>query len=99
MSIHPRVRKVLGQIGVPEPRPFQADPFQVEALKTLQDADVLVSAPTGAGKTYIAITAIRQVLAAGGSCWYASPLKALSNAKFEEFTDLFGRQHVGILTG
>ncbi|HBZ53800.1 MAG TPA: hypothetical protein DEO88_00210 [Syntrophobacteraceae bacterium] len=99
LSIHPRVRKVLGQIGVPEPRPFQADPFQVEALKTLQDADVLVSAPTGAGKTYIAITAIRQVLAAGGSCWYASPLKALSNAKFEEFTDLFGRQHVGILTG
>jgi ATP-dependent RNA helicase HelY len=99
LNVHPRVRKLLGQIGIPEARPFQPDPFQVEALEALDQADVLVSAPTGAGKTYIAIAAIRQVLATGGSCWYASPLKALSNAKFEEFSDIFSRQRVGILTG
>ncbi len=99
MSIHSRVRKVLGQIGVPEARPFQADPYQVEAVEALQHFDVLVTAPTGAGKTYIAITAIDRVFAAGGSCWYASPLKALSNAKYEEFSEIFGRDNVGILTG
>jgi ATP-dependent RNA helicase HelY len=99
LSIHPRLRKVLGQIGVPAASPFLADPFQVEAVEALRQSDVLVTAPTGAGKTYIATTAIQQVFASGGYCWYASPLKALSNAKYEEFSEIFGREQVGILTG
>ena len=75
------------------------DPFQVEALDELERSDVLVTAPTGAGKTYIAVEAIRRVLDSGGRSWYASPLKALSNAKYEEFSEIFGSDQVGILTG
>lgn len=89
----------MKQIGVPEAQPFVPDPFQIEALETLQYSDVLVTAPTGAGKTYIAIQAIGQMFGKGGKSWYASPLKALSNAKFEEFSTLFGAENVGILTG
>ncbi len=89
----------MQQIGVPESSPFQPDPYQVEAVEALRHSDVLVTAPTGAGKTYVAITAIRQMFECGGHCWYASPLKALSNAKYEEFSEIFGREQVGILTG
>jgi ATP-dependent RNA helicase HelY len=90
---------LLERIGVPASAPFVPDPFQTEALQVLQEADVLVTAPTGAGKTYIAIQAIERVTSKGGRCWYASPLKALSNAKYEEFAEIFGREQVGILTG
>lgn len=99
LKIHRNLHPVLNRIRVPEPRPFVADPFQEEALEALADADVLVTAPTGAGKTYIAIEAIRKTYLDGGSSWYASPLKALSNAKYEEFSGIFGPESVGILTG
>jgi superfamily II RNA helicase len=56
-------------------------------------------APTGSGKTWIAEQAILSIFNKGGRCWYASPLKALSNAKWVEFSQKFGAQHVGILTG
>lgn len=97
--IHPTVRRVLDRIGVPEPGDFVADPFQIEALDGLEHSDVLVTAPTGAGKTYIAIKAIESVFERGGRSWYASPLKALSNAKYEELSQIFGDENVGILTG
>lgn len=99
VKIAPAVRKVLMEIGVPTPEPFTPDPFQVEAIEKVRNADVLVTAPTGAGKTYIAIEAIREVFSKGGRSWYASPLKALSNAKLEEFSRTFGPENVGILTG
>ncbi|WP_170920240.1 DEAD/DEAH box helicase [Desulfacinum hydrothermale] len=99
LKVHPRVRKVLERIGVPERRPFVPDPFQVEAIEKVREHDVLVTAPTGAGKTHIAIEAIRNVFRQGGRSWYASPLKALSNAKLEEFSAIFGPENVGILTG
>ncbi len=99
MRIAPAVRKVLAQIGVPEPQPFTPDPFQLEAIEKVRTADVLVTAPTGSGKTYIAIEAIREIFLKGGRSWYASPLKALSNAKLEEFSTAFGPENVGILTG
>jgi ATP-dependent RNA helicase HelY len=99
LRIHRNLRPVLDRIGVPEPQAFIPDPFQVEALDKLAGADVLVTAPTGAGKTYIATEAIRHVFINGGKSWYASPLKALSNAKHEEFSQLFGSDNVGILTG
>lgn len=97
--IHKSVLPVLDRIGIPEPMPFVPDPFQVEALDALDSSDVLVTAPTGAGKTYIAVEAIKKIYEKGGKSWYASPLKALSNAKYEELSDLFGRKNVGILTG
>jgi superfamily II RNA helicase len=56
-------------------------------------------APTGSGKTWIAEQAILSIFNKGGRCWYASPLKALSNAKWVEFSQTFGAEHVGILTG
>lgn len=99
LRIHPQLRSIFERIKVPAPQPFQADPFQVEALEMLDDSDVLVTAPTGAGKTYIAVEAIRKVFQSGGHCWYASPLKALSNSKYEEFSELFGGSEVGIVTG
>jgi superfamily II RNA helicase len=94
-----RLKKVFATIGRPAMRPFQPDPFQLEAVAAVDDSDCLVSAPTGAGKTWIAVEAIRQRFDAGGRCWYASPLKALSNAKYAEFKEIFGREQVGILTG
>ncbi len=58
-----------------------------------------MSAPTGSGKTWIAAQAIKEMLKQGKRSWYASPLKALSNSKFQEFCDEFGNEQVGILTG
>jgi superfamily II RNA helicase len=94
-----RLRKVFGEIGTPENLPFTPDAFQLDALSAIAHSDCLVSAPTGSGKTWIAEKAIARILAGGGRSWYACPLKALSNAKYAEFSAIFGRQHVGILTG
>lgn len=99
LKIHRSVSPALERIRIPEPQAFVPDPFQLEALQALRRADVLVTAPTGAGKTYIAIQAIERVFRENGRSWYASPLKALSNAKYEEFSNLFGEENVGILTG
>lgn len=99
IRIHPYVKSQLACIGCPEASEFKPDPFQVEAISAVRETDVLVTAPTGAGKTYIAVEAIREIFARGGRAWYASPLKALSNAKYEEFGCIFGKENVGILTG
>ncbi len=97
--INKQLRPILREIGTPDKTPFKPDPFQLEALERLAEADVIVSAPTGSGKTYIAVEAMAQVLAKGGRAWYASPLKALSNSKFHEFGERFGTDKVGLLTG
>lgn len=94
-----KLKKLFTRIGTPEPTPFVPDPFQLQALAAVQHSDCLVTAPTGAGKTWIAVQAIARIFENGGRAWYASPLKALSNAKLIEFADHFGAQHVGILTG
>ena len=90
---------MLREIGVPDAVPFTPDPFQIEALQLLEEGDVIVSAPTGSGKTYIAVQAMEKLLAQGGRSWYASPLKALSNSKYLEFGRRFGEENVGLLTG
>ena len=94
-----QVEALLAEIGVPEKVPFKPDPFQNEAVRWIRQDDVLVSAPTGAGKTWIAEKAMAEILEKGGRAWYASPLKALSNAKYLEFGLGFGEENVGILTG
>ncbi|HEY5885757.1 MAG TPA: DEAD/DEAH box helicase [Pyrinomonadaceae bacterium] len=93
------VRKLLEGIGTPRTSTFKPDPFQTEALAALEFEDVLVTAPTGSGKTWIAREEIRRLLAAGKRAWYTAPLKALTNSKYQEFTDEFGASQVGILTG
>ena len=90
---------LLGGIGTPKPAPFKPDPFQLEALAALEFEDVLVTAPTGSGKTWIAREEIRRLLEAGKRAWYTTPLKALTNSKYQEFGEEFGTERVGILTG
>ncbi len=93
------LKRLLEGIGTPRPAPFKPDPFQLEALAALEYEDVLVTAPTGSGKTWIAREEIRRLLESGRSAWYTSPLKALTNSKYQEFIDEFGAEKVGILTG
>jgi ATP-dependent RNA helicase HelY len=93
------LRQLLEGIGTPDAAPFNPDPFQLEALGALEHEDVLVTAPTGSGKTWIAREEIRRLLAEGKRAWYTSPLKALTNSKYHEFSDEFGQDKVGILTG
>lgn len=93
------LKKIFAEIGVPEKMEFTPDPFQLKALEAIDKADCLVTAPTGAGKTWIAEQAIARIHRKGGRSWYASPLKALSNSKYHEFSAIFGAQNVGILTG
>ncbi len=90
---------LLAGIGVPPPQPFAPDPWQEEALAHLAETDVIVSVPTGSGKTYVAIEAARRAMAEERTVIYTSPLKALSNTKHTEFSRLFGAEAVGILTG
>jgi len=93
------LRELLSGIGTPPPSPFTPDPFQLEALAALESEDVLVTAPTGSGKTWIAREEIRKLLEAGKRAWYTTPLKALTNSKYAEFSEAFGVTSVGILTG
>ena len=95
----PQLKSVFTEIGVPRHRPFKPDRFQTEAVEVMRESDCLVTAPTGAGKTWIAVQVMRRVFEQGGRCWYASPLKALTNAKQIEFSEIFGTNNVGILTG
>lgn len=76
------------------------DRFQDEALEALDEgSSVLVSAPTGSGKTIVALYGMAQALRQGRRAFYTSPLKALSNQKYHELARFFGPQHVGLLTG
>ena len=93
------LRELLAGIGSPKPAPLKPDPFQLEALTRLELEDVLVTAPTGSGKTWIAREEIRRLLATGQRAWYTTPLKALTNSKYAEFSEEFGSERVGILTG
>lgn len=93
------VEKLLSGIGTPVVVPFKPDDFQLEALAAIENEDVLVTAPTGSGKTWIAREEIRRLLEQGKRAWYTTPLKALTNSKYMEFSQEFGAEKVGILTG
>ncbi|MCK9362576.1 MAG: DEAD/DEAH box helicase [Syntrophales bacterium] len=95
----PLLKPIFAKIGKPPAAEFRPDPFQLEAVEAIREADCLVTAPTGSGKTWIATEAMRAVFASGSRSWYASPLKALSNSKWVEFGELFGMENVGIVTG
>ena len=80
--------------------PFPLDPFQLEAIDALnQGHSVVVSAPTGSGKTLVGEYAIHRALAHGRKVFYTTPLKALSNQKLRDFREQYGAEKVGLLTG
>ncbi|WP_157180857.1 DEAD/DEAH box helicase [Actinopolymorpha alba] len=76
------------------------DPFQLHAMDGLDDGhSVLVMAPTGAGKTFVADYAVARSLAAGTTAVYTTPLKALSNQKYRDLSARLGQDRVGLITG
>src|SRR5213592_1800188 len=80
--------------------PFPLDPFQVEACQALEAGHgVLVAAPTGAGKTVVGEFAVHLALAAGRKAFYTTPIKALSNQKYNDLVAVHGAGRVGLLTG
>lgn len=80
--------------------PFGFDNFQTEALEALLVGEsVLISAPTGSGKTVVGEFAVWLALREGGKAFYTTPLKALSNQKFGDLSRVHGADNVGLLTG
>lgn len=80
--------------------PFTLDPFQQHAVDHLENGHSLfISAHTSAGKTVIAEYAIALAASNFMKAIYTSPIKALSNQKFRDFSDVFGKNQVGIMTG
>ncbi|EKG03906.1 RNA helicase, putative [Trypanosoma cruzi] len=78
--------------------PYELDSFQKLSIDALEDGDsVLVSAHTSAGKTTVALYAIAKALREKRRVIYTSPIKALSNQKFREFSEKF--DSVGLMTG
>lgn len=82
-------------------RDFPMDPFQVEACQLVEEGNsLLVAAPTGAGKTLVAEFAIYRVMRETDSkVFYTTPMKALSNQKYNELAGEWGADNVGLLTG
>ena len=91
---HPLTSQFIAQFD------FGFDEFQITACQAVEDGKgVLVAAPTGAGKTVVGEFAAFSALAQGKKCFYTTPIKALSNQKFQEFVERFGEDRVGLLTG
>jgi ATP-dependent RNA helicase HelY len=90
----PRLMEFAAQLS------FELDPFQHEACEALeQGTGVLVCAPTGAGKTVVGEFAVHLALAQGRKCFYTTPIKALSNQKYNDLVRAHGSTKVGLLTG
>ena len=80
--------------------PFPLDPFQIDAIKAINSGNsVVLTAPTGSGKTLIGEFAIYRALSHDSRVFYTTPLKALSNQKYRDFVNQFGEKKVGLLTG
>ncbi len=93
------LKHVFEKIGTPEQLQFKPDLFQIQALEAIKKSDCLVTAPTGAGKTWIAEQVANDIIRKNGKVWYATPLKALTNSIHSQFSKIFGKETVGILTG
>jgi superfamily II RNA helicase len=80
-------------------RGYTLDPFQIQAITEIENGNSLVlAAPTGSGKTLVAEYLIEKILKTDQRIVYTSPIKALSNQKYRDFSRLYGDK-VGILTG
>jgi superfamily II RNA helicase len=80
--------------------PYELSDFQKYAIEAIvQGHHVITSAPTGSGKTLSAEFAIQHLLAQGKRVFYTTPIKALSNQKYYEFTNRYPDIRFGLLTG
>ena len=79
---------------------FEFDDFQIRGCHSLEDGDsVLIAAPTGSGKTILGQFAIFLGLKKSKKVFYTTPIKALSNQKYQDFAALYGEENIGLLTG
>jgi superfamily II RNA helicase len=75
-------------------------PHQEEALiEVVSGANVIVSTPTGSGKSLVAAGAHFAALAQGIRSFYTAPIKALVSEKFFALCEMFGPASVGMMTG
>ena len=80
--------------------PYPLSPFQKHAIEAIVDENhVLVCAPTGSGKTLPGEFAIQHFVGLGKKLVYCSPIKALSNQKYYEFTNKYPHISFGLFTG
>ena len=81
-------------------RGFTLYPHQEDALlEIVSGANVILSTPTGSGKSLVAAAAHFAALANGRTTYYTAPIKALVSEKFFELCATFGAENVGMLTG
>jgi superfamily II RNA helicase len=75
-------------------------PAQDEAImEIVSGANVILSTPTGTGKSLVAVAAHFAALAEGRRTYYTAPIKALVSEKFFALVDIFGPDNVGMVTG
>ncbi|KQR86591.1 DEAD/DEAH box helicase [Microbacterium sp. Leaf179] len=68
-------------------------------MEIVSGANVILSTPTGTGKSLVAVAAHAASLARGGRTYYTAPIKALVSEKFFALVDIFGAENVGMVTG
>ena len=79
---------------------YEPDRFQAFAIEAIEKGEnVLITAKTGSGKTFVGEYQIAKSLQRGGRVFYTTPIKSLSNQKFHDLKLLFPQASVGIMTG
>jgi len=83
-----------------EKYPYELHIFQKHAIEAIVEGNhVLVCAPTGSGKTLPGEFSIDYFVSRGKKVIYTTPIKALSNQKFYDFTNKYPNISVGLITG
>ena len=96
--IQPDISKPVEALP-PHPYSFPLDPFQQHAISAIaKEENVLVCAKTGSGKTLVGEYQIYHSLKKGKRVFYTTPIKSLSNQKFNDLKHMFSEASVGIMT-